>query len=81
MAQLAFTFRVGARRMLTTWRVIAVDGAGHGHGSCGHYHATSDDAAACPWSPPGWDDMTVCDLLVRQVRDDRVATPARRRAA
>lgn len=50
------------------WEVIAVLGSGCGAGSCGHSHATEDDAIACDWAPAGWDDMLMCDLLVRQVR-------------
>jgi hypothetical protein len=59
------------------WTVIAVDGAGHGHGYCGHAHATADEATACPWDPPR---PVVCDLLVRQVRAeifDRPLGPVR----
>jgi hypothetical protein len=49
------------------WTVIAVDGAGQGHGTCGHEHATADEATLCPWDP---ERPVVCDLLVRQVRAD-----------
>jgi hypothetical protein len=59
------------------WSVIAVDGDGRGHGTCGHEHATAEEAVRCDWAPAGWDDMEVCDLLVRQLRTD--ATPTRRR--
>lgn len=55
------------------WTVIAVDGAGQGHGYCGHRHATADEATRCPWDPPR---PFVCDLLVRQVRSE--AVPGRR---
>ena len=67
--------RVGAKRMKLVWRVIAVDGAGQGHGNCGHDHATSLEAVNCDWAPPGWDDMPVCDLLVRQLRADGIDPP------
>ncbi len=50
------------------WEVCAVDGAGQGHGRCGHRHATADEATACPWDP---ERPVVCDLLVRQVRTDQ----------
>lgn len=50
------------------WTVIAVDGEGHGHGVCGHQHATADEATLCPWDP---ERPEVCDLLVRQVRTDQ----------
>src|SRR5690606_24748824 len=76
--------KVGAKRMKLVWRVIAVDGEGYGHGDCGHNHRTASAAVACKWAPPGWDDILVCDLLVRQVRDPRIDSPralARRRAA
>jgi hypothetical protein len=51
------------------WTVIAVDGEGHGHGVCGHHHATADEATLCPWDPEP--RPLVCDLLVRQVRTDQ----------
>jgi hypothetical protein len=60
---------VGSRRQVLTWRVIAVDATGQGHGDCGHNHVAQMDAVRCRWAPPGWDQMLVCDLLVRQVRD------------
>lgn len=66
---------VGAKRIVLVWRVIAVDGNGQGHGDCGHNHKTKDAAVRCRWAPSGWDDMLVCDLLVRQVRDRRIDTP------
>lgn len=66
---------VGAKRVRYVWRVIAVDGAGQGHGNCGHNHETQDAAMSCRWAPPGWDGMLVCDLLVRQVRDPRIDPP------
>ena len=50
------------------WVVIAVLGNGRGAGTCGHEHATADEATACPWTPEPW--PVVCDLLVRQVRSD-----------
>jgi hypothetical protein len=78
VAQLAFTFRVGATRRQLTWRVVAVDEQGRGHGTCEHHHETDLDAVRCPWTPTPWPDR--CDLLVRQVRDERVATPRRRAA-
>lgn len=72
--------KVGARRMVLVWRVIAVDEHGRSPGNCGHNHRTSGAAVSCRWTPPGWEDMLVCDLLVREVRDRRVDS-ARRRAA
>ncbi|MGN6107453.1 MAG: hypothetical protein ACTHU0_20255 [Kofleriaceae bacterium] len=48
------------------WQVIAVVATGHGLGTCGHHHVTSDEATACPWTPDPWPE--VCDLLVRKVR-------------
>lgn len=54
------------------WTVIAVDGAGQGHGNCGHAHDTADEATACPWDPPR---PVVCDLLVRQVRREIFERP------
>lgn len=60
--------KAGARRATYVWRVIAVDAEGHGHGNCGHAHATQEEATICDWAPEGWDDMPICDLLVRQVR-------------
>jgi hypothetical protein len=64
-----------------TWVVIAVLGTGHGIGTCGHEHATADEATACPWTPDPW--PRCCDLLVRQVRagDRREPRPARRMEA
>lgn len=62
----------GSRRVVYVWRVIAVLGDGRGIGDCGHNHATKGAAVRCPWAPAGWDDMLVCDLLVRQVRDRRI---------
>ena len=50
------------------WQVIAVDARGEGHGTCGHAHSSADFATLCPWEPAGWDQMPVCDLLVREVR-------------
>lgn len=55
------------------WQVIAVDGSGRGHGTCGHRHATPDDATMCPWTPTPWPN--VCDLLVREMRDPEHRTP------
>ena len=52
------------------WTVIAVDGEGHGHGTCGHEHASADEATRCPWDP---ERPIVCDLLVRQVRRGAIA--------
>ena len=52
----------------THWTVIAVLGDGRGNGTCGHIHATSDEATLCPWTPDPW--PVVCDLLVRHVRSD-----------
>lgn len=52
------------------WTVIAVDGHGHGHGTCGHEHATADEATLCPWDP---ERPLVCDLLVREVRPGAIA--------
>lgn len=72
MIQLALTFpprrKVGARVATYVWQVIAVDATGQGLGTCGHRHASQICAVMCPWTPPGWDDMPVCDLLVREVR-------------
>lgn len=73
MTQLAFTLTaparpVGARVATYCWQVIAVDAVGRGHGTCGHAHADAGFATMCPWAPPGWDAMPVCDLLVREVR-------------
>jgi len=60
--------KVGSRVRRLVWQVIAVDAVGEGHGTCGHAHSSADFATLCPWSPPGWDAMPVCDLLVREVR-------------
>lgn len=60
--------KAGARRATYVWRVIAVDEHGQGHGNCGHDHATDAEAVLCPWSPEGWDQMPICDLLVREFR-------------
>ena len=73
MSQLALTLTaparsVGSRVARYVWRVIAVDARGEGHGTCGHAHSSADFATMCPWEPAGWDAMTVCDLLVREVR-------------
>ena len=70
--------KVGAKRMKLVWRVIAVDGNGHGRGDCGHSHRSSIAAVNCRWAPPGWEDMLVCDLLVRRVRDRRIDPPRTR---
>jgi hypothetical protein len=71
--QLALTLtappvKVGSRVARYVWRVIAVDATGRGHGTCGHAHADAGFATMCPWEPAGWDQMPVCDLLVREVR-------------
>jgi hypothetical protein len=68
------------KRVTFHWEVVAVDGRGYGHGSCGHRHASSGEATMCNWAPPGWDEMLVCDLLVREVRDEGI-DPKRRRGA
>lgn len=72
MTQLALAFqarrKVGSRVAVYVWQVVAVDGTGQGHGTCGHRHASKICAVMCPWEPAGWDEMTVCDLLVREVR-------------
>lgn len=73
MSQLALSLvappvKVGSRVRVMAWAVIAVDGTGHGHGTCGHAHSSADFATICPWEPPDWDAMPVCDLLVREVR-------------
>jgi hypothetical protein len=60
--------KVGSRVARYCWQVIAVDAHGEGHGTCGHAHADAGFATLCPWEPPGWDAMPVCDLLVREVR-------------
>ncbi len=64
------------------WEVCAVLASGNGNGRCGHHHATADEATACNWAPPDWDDHEVCDLLVRQIRTEKPeqAGKARRRA-
>lgn len=62
--------------MIRVWTVIAVDAEGHGHGMCGHEHATADEATLCPWDP---ERPEVCDLLVRQVRAGVQAWMARPR--
>lgn len=49
------------------WMVVWVDGDGLGHGSCGHRHASSDEATACPWEPAGL--PAIGAGLVREVRD------------
>lgn len=56
------------RRQVLTWRVIAVLADGRGNGNCGHSHADQIDAERCEWTPEPWPE--VCDLLVRQVRDE-----------
>jgi hypothetical protein len=58
--------KVGARRALRVWRVIAVVEDGSSPGDCGHSHANDLEAVRCPWTPDPWPE--VCDLLVRQVR-------------
>ena len=73
MNQLALTLtapavKVGSRVATYCWQVIAVDARGEGHGTCGHAHADAGFATMCEWTPPDWDDMAVCDLLVREVR-------------
>jgi hypothetical protein len=60
--------KVGSRVARYCWQVIAVDARGEGHGTCGHAHSSAGFATMCPWEPAGWDAMTVCDLLVREVR-------------
>lgn len=52
------------------WEVIAVLPGGVSPGKCGHHHATASQAVACPWAPPGWDEMPICDLLVREIRTE-----------
>jgi len=63
---------VGSRVRSLVWQVIAVDATGEGHGTCGHAHADAGFATMCPWTPPGWDDMERCDLLVREVRQRQI---------
>lgn len=58
------------------WEVKAIvpnaRGAGVGYvvggfsQSCGHRHATRDEAIMCPWTPDPWPRQ--CDLIVAQVR-------------
>ncbi len=72
--------KVGAKRMRLVWRVIAVGEGGQGHGDCGHNHRTKGAAVSCNWAPPGWNDMLICDLLVREVRDRRIDPPRARRS-
>lgn len=60
--------KVGARVATYVWQVIAVGAEGQGHGTCGHHHATKDEAVECAWAPAGWPGMEVCDLVVREVR-------------
>ncbi len=73
--------KVGSRRIVYVWRVIAVCHDGRGLGDCGHDHVTDLEAVRCPWAPTPWPDR--CDLLVRKVRDRRIdpARTKRRRAA
>ena len=55
------------------WGVIWVDAAGHGHGTCGHRHATADEATMCPFEPEP------CPVesagLVRRFRDPAYTAP------
>lgn len=74
--------KVGAKRLVLVWRVIAVAEDGRGLGSCGHDHAQEMDAVRCPWEPTPWPER--CDLLVRRLRDrstDKPRTKRRRRHA
>jgi hypothetical protein len=55
------------------WEVIAVLPDGNGlvgksgfRQTCGHRHASADEATMCPWTPDPWPEQ--CDLLVRQFR-------------
>lgn len=67
------------KRAGKVWRVVGrtVDAAGnetgrfpHGFGeTCGHYHATADEAYACPWEPVPCPPIYAG--LVVDVRDDR----------
>lgn len=80
-AQLAIKFNgTRANKVRLVWIVIAVLGDGSSPGNCGHDHATQDDATRCDWAPEGWDDMPICDLLVRQVRDRRIDPVRTRRS-
>ena len=75
------TRKVGARVAGRVWRVIAVDWSGQGHGDCGHAHASQACAVMCPWTPPGWDAIETCDLLVREVRAEPTTNEERTDAA
>lgn len=70
--------KVGSKRVVYVWQVIAVLEDGSSPGNCGHDHATKEEAVRCDWAPPGWELMDICDLLVRQVRDRRI-NPVRTR--
>jgi hypothetical protein len=61
------------------WEVIAVLGTGQGLGSCGHHHATQDEATRCDWAPADWDKHLVCDLLVRELRTEKPGQQRKRR--
>lgn len=49
------------------WMVVWVGADGRGLGTCGHRHATPDEATLCPFEPANLPD--VCAGLVREVRD------------
>lgn len=72
--------KAGAKRVVYVWQVIAVVEDGSSPGNCGHNHETELDAVRCPWAPPGWDNMLICDLLVRKVRDRRIDPVRTRRS-
>ena len=55
------------------WQVIWVDAVGHGHGACGHRHATADEATLCPFDP---EDAPIESAgIVREVRDPSYTAP------
>ena len=61
------------------WVVLWIDEVGHGHGTCGHRHASADEATACPWEPA--EVPPVGAGLVRQVRDPLYVTAGQELAA
>ncbi len=61
------------------WQVIWVDAAGQGHGTCGHRHATADEATMCPFDPDGAPVESAG--LVREVRDPAYKAPEQLYAA
>lgn len=61
------------------WMVVWVAADGRGLGTCGHRHATPDEATLCPFEPERLPD--VCAGLVREVRDPDYRTPGQVLAA